>query len=216
MANEDAKFTIDDHADRAVKRLTGRHCEADILKKWIRIYADRIQALEDVTSRIKPSVLFDITTAIGAQLDQIGTILALPRQERNDAQYRIMLRTQALIVLPERRSAKRLLQIVRSLSDTDIGLIVYRIYDVKSFEIAVSSATLEALASWIPILRRCRPATYNMLVCWSQPGHLSLQDGRAAPLVGLVGGAGGYADGRSSPLVAPVAGAYGYAGIVDV
>lgn len=196
MANEDARFTLDDRVNDMLARLTGRHQDSTLLRTWITIYAERAQVLEDVIRDIRTSILFAIDTAVGIQLDQIGSILVLPRDERDDDEYIVLLRTQALLVLPERRTQRRLMEIVRSLSDTDMGTIGYTQFNPKSFQVTVGTTSIEDLASWIPILRRTRPATYNMLILWYTAGHLTYQDGTIPieiPVPGM--DVSGYSDG---------------------
>ena len=176
MANEDAKFTIDDHVDAMLARLPGMHSESIKLREWLSIYGARIQILDNVLRGITADALFTISTAIGVQLDQIGTILAIARDLRTDAEYRIILRTQALLVLPERRTQAKLMEIVRSLMDTDPGSIIYRQFPPKTYELVIGSASLDTLISWIPILRRTRPVTYVGLLFWTIPGHFSFSD----------------------------------------
>lgn len=179
MANSDAKFTIDDHVEKALARLPSMHDDSILLRGTIEIHAARMQKIENVLRGITPQDLFDIDTAIGVQLDQIGTIVGIARDARTDDEYRIILRTQALLVLPERRTQARLMEIIRSLMDTDPGAILYEQIPPKTFKLVVGSATLETLMSWVPILRRTRPASYVGLLSWTIPGHLSYANGDA-------------------------------------
>ncbi len=176
MSAEDAKKTIDDHSEQMIARLPGQHQDAVNLQKLLTIYGDRVQALEDIAQGIRPEVLFDIETAATAQLDQIGTLIGLPRDERDNAAYVIVLRTQALLILSDRRTQGRLMEIVRSLLDTPAGTIGYTEFSPKSYSLSVPSATLDQLISWIPLLRRTRPITYNVQMFWTQLGHFDYQD----------------------------------------
>lgn len=190
MANEDAKFTIDDHVQKALARLPSMHDDSTLLRGMLSIYSARIQILDNVLRGITADALFTISTAIGVQLDQIGTIVGIAREERDDAMYRIILRTQALLVLPERRTQARLMEIIRSLMDTDPGPIIYRQFPPKSYQLVIGSATLDTLMSWVPILRRTRPASYVAILQWTIPGHLSYGDQSATVSESWVG----YAD----------------------
>ena len=176
MANSDARFTIDDHVGEMLDRLPGLHKNSTRLRQWLSIYGARIQILDNVLRGITAEALFTIGTAIGAQLDQIGTILGIARDLRSDFNYRIILRTQALLVLPERRTQARLMEIVRSLMDTDPGAIDYRQFPPKSYQLTISTATLDTLLSWIPILRRTRPASYVAILGWSATKHITYGD----------------------------------------
>jgi hypothetical protein len=190
MANSDAKFTIDDHIDKMLARLPSMHDDSVLLRGMLSIYGARIQILDNVLRDITAQALFSIETAIGAQQDQIGTIIGIAREGRTDDEYRIILRTQALLVLPERRSQARLMEIVRSLMDDDPGPIRYTQRPPKTYTLSVASASLETLISWVPILRRTRPATYVGLLGWVQLGHFSFADQSATVSESWVG----YAD----------------------
>lgn len=176
MANSDAKFTIDDHVERALARLPSMHDDSTLLRGMLSIYSARIQILDNVLRGITADALFTISTAIGVQLDQIGTIVGIAREARTDDEYRIILRTQALLVLPERRTQARLMEIIRSLMDTDTGPIGYRQFPPKSYQLTIGTATLDTLLSWVPILRRTRPASYVAILTWTIPGHFSYSD----------------------------------------
>lgn len=180
MANDDAKFTIDDHVEKALARLPSMHDDSILLRGTIEIHADRMQKIEDVLRGITPQDLFDIDTAIGVQMEQIGTIVGIARDARTDDDYRIILRTQALLVLPERRTQARLMEIIRSLMDTDPGSIVYRQIPPKTYELVIASASLSTLLSWVPILRRTRPASYVGILHWALSGHFSYSNGNGA------------------------------------
>lgn len=176
MANSDAKFTIDDHVEKMLARLPSMHDESVLLRGMLAIYAERIQKLDDVLRDITPSSLFVIENAYGVQMDQIGTIIGIAREGRTDDEYRIILRTQALLVLPDRRSQATLMKVVRSLMDDDPGPIGYRQIPPKSYELSVGSASLETLISWVPILRLTRPASYYAILGWTDPNHITYGD----------------------------------------
>jgi hypothetical protein len=180
MANEDAKFTIDDHVQKALARLPSMHDDSTLLRGMLSIYSARIQILDNVLRGITADALFTISTAIGVQLDQIGTIIGIAREARNDVEYRIILRTQALLVLPERRTQARLMEIVRSLMDTDPGVIRYTQLPPKTYVLSIATASLSTLLSWVPILRRTRPASYVGILNWVQVGHFAYSNGNGA------------------------------------
>ena len=180
MANSDAKFTIDDHVDKALARLPSMHDDSVLLRGMLSIHAARMQVIDNVLRGITADTLFTISTAIGVQLDQIGTIVGIAREARDDVAYRIILRTQALLVLPDRRTQARLMEIVRSLMDTDPGPIGYAQFPPKTYTLSIASASLSTLLSWVPILRRTRPASYVGILNWVQIGHVSYGNGNVA------------------------------------
>ncbi len=195
MSAEDAKKTIDDHFEQMVARLPGQHQDATTLQDLLFVYSIRVQALEDIAQGIRAEILFDIETAVTAQLDQIGTLIGLPRDERDNPAYVIVLRTQALLILSDRRTQGRLMEIVRSLLDTPAGNIAYTEFSPKSYTLSVPSATLDQLISWLPILRRTRPITYNVQMFWTQLGHFDYQDATVPQEIPTPGAdVSGYAD----------------------
>lgn len=208
MSAEDAKKTIDDHFEQMVARLPSQHQDATNLQNLLFIYSIRVQALEDIAQGIRAEILFDIETAVTAQLDQIGTLIGLPRDERDNAAYVIVLRTQALLILSDRRTQGRLMEIVRSLLDTDAGSIFYTESSPKSYAINIPTATLDQLMSWVPLLRRTRPITYIALIGWTQLGHLTYQDGTSPQIIPTPGAdVSGYGD--ASATVSESWGGYG-------
>jgi hypothetical protein len=206
MSNADAKYTIDDHVAKALARLPSMHDDSLRLRDGVSIHAARMQKLENVMRGITPEDLFDVDTAIGVQLDQIGTIVGIARESRTDASYRVILRTQSLLVLPERRTQARLMEIIRSLMDTDPGAIIYEQIPPKSYKLTVATAALGTLLSWVPILRRTRPATYDATLGWTATTHITYGDesGVAVPKTWL-----GYGD--SSGTIAETWGGFGAA-----
>lgn len=176
----DAIAPIETHSDDAENRFVYALRNASQLKKIVRIFTDKIQELENIQRGITPEMLFDIPTAYGRQLDQLGSILRLPRQGWDDPLYRVYLRTQALLILPNRRGQINLMKVVRSLMDTDTGAIGYTESVPKSYTLTVASATLEQLVGWIPFLERCRPATYIPIIGWIPPNPFGYADETAA------------------------------------
>lgn len=176
MSSLDAKLVINNHVEQMLARLPGAHQDATLLRDWLSIYGARTQTLENVIRDINTATLFDIDTAVGINLDQIGSIIELRRDGRDDEPYRIVIRAQSQLILPERRTQRNLMKVIRTLMDTPAGTIVYSQFPPKSFKLVVASATLDQLISWVPILRRTRPATYNALLGWTALGHLTYQD----------------------------------------
>jgi len=162
----DAIAPIETHEADSQARVVYALRKSVDFRKIIAIFTAKIQEIENVQRGITPEMLFDIPTAYGPQLDQLGSILCLPREGWDDAKYRVYLRTQALLVLPNRRGQPNMLAVIRSLMDTSTGTIGYREYVPKSYEITVQSATLGQLSSWIRFLEKCRPATYIPVLGW--------------------------------------------------
>jgi hypothetical protein len=128
---------------------------------------ERIQTLENAIRGVTPTLLFDIETAYGTQLDQLGAILKLPREGWDDPLYRIFLRTQALLILPDRRTQARLIEVARSLMNTDAGMVDYQEFRPKTYTLGVGAVDLLTFSTWIRFLELCRPATYNAQIIWN-------------------------------------------------
>lgn len=161
----DAIALIESHVVDGLNRLVYAVRDADDLKKMITIFLERVQAIENVYTGIRPSLLFDIPTAYGPQLDQIGSIVGLPREGWDDDLYRIYLRTQALLILPDRRTQIILIQVIRSLMDTLTNVIVYTELRPKTYIVDITGPDLATLVFWNrKFLERCRPITYNVLI----------------------------------------------------
>lgn len=189
----DAIADIETHVDDALKRLTYAFRDAENFRKVIAIHAERAQLLENAIRGVTPTLLFDIETAYGIQLDQIGNILFIRREGWDDVTYRVYLRTQALLVLPFRKTQARLLEVIRSLMNTDAGTIEYKEYRPKTYTIQVPTATLAELVSWKRFLELCRPATYNSQTLWLNPNPFGFVDSTAtvAPTMGPYSDASG-------------------------
>ena len=163
----DAIATIETHVEDAKDRLVYALDNASDLKKILDIFNERKQAVENILRGITPTLLFDIPTAYGAQLDQLGRLLGLPREGWSDELYRVYLRTQSLLILPDRRTQAKIVQVIRSLMDTDLGTIGYAEFRPKTYSLDIAGATLDELVLWNrKFLEKCRPATYNSLIKW--------------------------------------------------
>ena len=162
----DAVAEIETHQEDAIGRMVYAIENAANLKKLFNIFTLKIQELENIYRGITPTLLFNIETAYGQQLDQLGSFLRLPREGWDDDLYRIYLRTQELLVLPKTRTQARLIQVVRSLLDDPNGNVEYAEFRPKSYLLGVPGVDLEVLVTWIRFLERCRPATYNAQILW--------------------------------------------------
>ena len=171
---------IETHVVDGLDRLAYALDNAVDFRKMLTIFLERSQALENAIRGVTPTLLFDLENAYGAQLDQIGNILACPRQAWPDEEYRVYLRTQALLILPDRRTQARLMEVVRSLMNTTAGAIDYSEFRPKSYLVGVTGPTLEELHFWnLRFLERCRPITYNTQTIWHPEGAFGYDDATA-------------------------------------
>lgn len=166
----DAISEIETHVEDGIDFLPYALDNAVDFRKMLTIFLEKIQEIENAIRGVTPALLFDIPTAYGRQLDQLGSILGCPRQGWDDELYRVYLRTQSLLILPDRRTQGKLMEVIRSLMDTDAGTIGYVEFRPKTYLLSVGlpGLTLETLAFWnIRFLERCRPATYNTLLIFN-------------------------------------------------
>lgn len=95
---------IKDNATVAIDRLPKITRECTGVPTLAKVFADRWQQLEYFIASVQPGDLWNISTASGFWLDQIGAYLDLPRNGRSDEYYRRVLSAYALIVYPRRRT----------------------------------------------------------------------------------------------------------------
>ena len=86
---------IETHVDDARGRFTSQYAEAELLKGFSDLWAERIQSLEDAAW----SVLTErwVPDAIGQQLDELGEIVGEPRLDRGDETYRSAIRLRIIL-----------------------------------------------------------------------------------------------------------------------
>lgn len=178
---------IDTHVQDGLNRLVYALSCAPEFEKMLTIFLEKVQEMEDVIKDVRPAPLFDIDTAVGKQLDQLGNLLGLPREGWNDATYRVYLRTQALLILPDRRTQRRLLEVIRSLMDTDAGTIFYQEFRPKSYLVQVAGIDLDTLITWLRFIERCRPATYIAYILWNPDDAFGYDDSTATVVTDVEG-----------------------------
>lgn len=86
---------ITDHAARSEALLVSQFADSEKLHTLVRIFVEQLQAVEDALYDLL--VLRALDTAIGAQLDGIGSIVGEPRYARNDFDYRAGLRFRIFV-----------------------------------------------------------------------------------------------------------------------
>jgi hypothetical protein len=86
---------IDNHAEQAVGRLTSQYSHAERLQSLIRVWAGRVQSLEDAAYDMLTQRWID--AADGNQLDGLGEIVGEDRRGREDEVYRDALITRIFL-----------------------------------------------------------------------------------------------------------------------
>ncbi len=150
--------TIEDHEGEAIDRFPGDFKKKETHRAWARVIADRWQRIENILADIR--TIHDIDTSAGGIQDTLGEVLGISRQGFEDAFYEVMLRTQALIVIPNRRTVEGMLSMIRSLLNDDARPIEYRETPIKTFIVTLFDLTDDEIALFPRFLRLTKPATY--------------------------------------------------------
>lgn len=87
---------IDSHGDAGVALLLSQFRDKPKIEALLRAFLDGMQDLENAIYQVLTERWID--TAVGAQLDELGGILDLPRTGWGDETYRIMLRAQVRVL----------------------------------------------------------------------------------------------------------------------
>jgi len=154
-----ATSTITTHEDDIANRWSEPLITKPQLDKLARIFGERSQRLENVIFDLLGQ--HDIDGAFGQLQDDIGAVLRLLRQGFGDDRYRVFLRTQAQIVLPNRRTVTGILGMIRSLLDDDVRDIELNEVYPKAFLLVVEDLTDEEIQTFPAFVRLAKPATYN-------------------------------------------------------
>ena len=193
---------IETHEDDAKDRLAFQFRDDETFQNFLGVLAGRTQTVENLLEDVEPSLLYDLDTAFGEQLNVAGRVLGLNRAGFTDDEYRVFLKAQALIALPRRRTVDGFLDLLRALLNDDTRTITYSEFRPKTFQAVVQNVTVDELALWRPFLQRSRPVTYNLLFVVAPVGAFGYGDATAtvAPTVqgfgdatGTVAGGGQYA-----------------------
>jgi hypothetical protein len=93
------------------------------VSKFVRVFADQIQLLENATIDVK--ILRQFAHAENAQLDEIGAIVDENRQGKSDAEYRIAILAR-INTNASRGEPERLISALRQITNsTDIHYVEY-------------------------------------------------------------------------------------------
>lgn len=140
---------ITDHVDRAQQDLKSQFYDSPKLNELVKFFATEIQDLEDVWYEILTERgLWD--WVVGAQLDQMGRLVGLDRQDLTDDDlYRLALRVK-VIVNQSHSLAKTLINTVSTMVDEPAQ---YRWQGTRNFSIEWESET-ELSDLWITWVNR--------------------------------------------------------------
>jgi len=150
---------IEDHEGEAIDRLPFDFKNKETQRAWARVISDRYQRIENVLADIR--TIHDIDTAAESIQDTLGEVLGISRQGFADPFYEVLLRTQASIVIPGRRTVEGMLTMIRALLNDDIRAIDYREKPIKTYIVTLFDLSDTELAIFPRFLKLTKPATYN-------------------------------------------------------
>jgi hypothetical protein len=90
-----------DFAELASQRMLAQHPDPGNLAALLQALAEGQQAYHDVALEVRDG--FDVATAVGAQLDMIGSVVGLTREGFADERYRVFLLIQTKLLLATAR-----------------------------------------------------------------------------------------------------------------
>lgn len=150
---------IEGHDEEAIARYIHRFKTKATHQAWARIYSRRIQRLENILADLPTQ--FDLERSAGATLDAVGSLLGIGRFGFGDSFYSVILRTQAQILIPGRRTLEGMLSMVRSLLNDETRSVIYREFRPKTFTLEIQDLTSDELFLFPYFLKYAKPATYN-------------------------------------------------------
>ena len=142
---------ITNHTQAALGRLYEQFKNATRLRDTIGPIIDQIQDLEDAFFEVLQER--SLETAIGEQLDLLGTVIGLARAGRTDDQYRTALKVQIQVNLSQ-GEPNRILDVVESITDADL---LYFEFFPASFAIQIDGTIDDPLVLFDTV-RRMKPA----------------------------------------------------------
>lgn len=151
---------ISNHDAAAKARLITQYQESDNIKKIVTIYAKQVQDVEDAIKELLDERSID--SAIGYQLDLLGTILDEPRVGLGDDDYRLLLKAKIAQNVSE-GTPEDIIGIFRMLLRPDE--IFYNEVHPAGFELTAIGSTLPltSIDRIKDAINRCRPAGVKLV-----------------------------------------------------
>ena len=147
---------ITDHAVRGLAILLSQFIDAPNLRAIAEILLDQVQELEDAIIEVRDDTTLD--NSIGAQLDQWGKLLGVPRDGLTDAKYRKLVK----VIIDAYRSGGNPQNITAVLSVlADDAPVEYTPLFPANFMLGIVTDTPPAadeLARWLDLVLSMRPA----------------------------------------------------------
>ncbi len=158
---------ITDHVAEAIARQTEQFKGKVRVEQLITILVEPIQRFEDVAWRVLTER--SVSAAVGSQLDQIGFILAEPRGDKEDEEYRRHLRA-AIRTYNSSGTVEDLITITKLVLDMDDAIVwITPGYPAGlTIEIREVVVTTELATALMAFLRRAVAATVKLVaVYWT-------------------------------------------------
>lgn len=149
---------------------------------------------------------FDLTIAVGDQLDKIGSVVGLPRNALDDTDYRKFINIQILLILNSTGSSENVIAIIRTFLGSTINPVV--LINAPPYHFSVSAIDMTA-ADWdalAPYIRKALIGGVLGVVIAGLPGSIVWASQTAGPAISPTGVWGSQSPG------APIAGTgvFGY------
>jgi len=148
---------------RAVERLPSK-LQQPLLSCFVAILATPFQEIKDALAEIRYKTRLE--NAVGVQLDNIGTIVDLPRNGLNDEQYRLFLKVRVLVL-----ASDGTFEVVAAIMNTLFGSDNFQIIEdfPLGFIIIDTSGTSIGLRQFIVNILRGMPALAVKFSTWYGP-----------------------------------------------
>lgn len=110
------------------------------------VMVEPLGVIREVMNLVKNA--FDLSTAVGDQLDKIGSVMGLPRQGYPDARYRVFLEIQRDLLLSSRRgeanwtgTGNNLISIARTFVGPTVNPIILQNLPPYAYQMSVPTLT---------------------------------------------------------------------------
>lgn len=149
---------ITDHVAQGLELLIERFRQPRI-QAMLSVMLEHVQDLEDVAWDVNTA--FDVTTAVGDQLDLLGAAVGELRQDRLDAAFRAAILTRIAV----NRSEGKLEELLTILTTADAGLTV----------VAREAYPAAVLFRWASTFAGLTPGQIMQLIQQSKPAGVNIQ-----------------------------------------
>jgi hypothetical protein len=126
---------------------------------------------------------FDLDTAVGEQLDIIGSTVGLMRDGYNDTDYRRLIRIQILLILQSTGTPENIVAIIRTYLGTTANPVFVYNTGAKAFGVSASDMTEPDWELLISFIRKALPSEVAGTVAAAGVGGLVFDSVHAGPAI---------------------------------